>query len=109
MKFFVPGTKNDQEAENVYGILRKKMTQHRYQPNDARIYEIAFEDNGQTITETVGKHSSIASEPIVAIFETEDVYLICTTNRGILRGMPLLAGKWATVRAEPFEADAAGN
>ncbi|WP_234733190.1 hypothetical protein [Tellurirhabdus bombi] len=105
MKFFVPATKDNKEAENVYSILQKKIRQANYKPTDARVYSITFEDNGQELTETVGKSSPIAHENVVAIFETEDIYLICTTNRGILRGLPIAAGKWAITRAELFDAE----
>ncbi|WP_128545181.1 hypothetical protein [Larkinella soli] len=105
MKFFVPGTKDEKEAENVYSILRKNMVKKGYQPNDSRIYEIEFDDNGMRLTETVGKPSSSAGESVVAIFNSGDLYLICTTNRGVLRGLPMLAGEWAIVRVETFESE----
>jgi hypothetical protein len=105
MKFFVPATKDAKEAENVYGILQKKIRQAKYNPTDVRVYSITFEDNGQELTETVGQSSPIAHENVAAIFETEDVYLICTTNRGILRGLPIAAGKWAITQVETFDAE----
>ncbi|GAB3331720.1 hypothetical protein GCM10027299_37630 [Larkinella ripae] len=103
MKFFVPATKNPDEAEKVYGILRKAMLKHRYETSDQRIYSITFDDNGFSLTETVGQPSETSGEPIVAIFQAGDLYLICTNNRGVLRGMPMIAGEWAVTNVELFE------
>lgn len=103
MKFFVPATKNDAEAEKVYGILRKSMQKHRYETTDQRIYSITFDDNGFSLNETVGKPSETSGETIVAIFQAGDLYLICTNNRGVLRGMPMIAGEWAVTNVELFE------
>ncbi|MGV3559020.1 hypothetical protein [Larkinella arboricola] len=103
MKFFVPATKNPEEAEKVYGILRKSMLKHRYETTDQRIYSITFDDNGFSLTETVGKPSETSGETIVAIFQSGDLYLICTNNRGVLRGMPMIAGEWAVTNVELFE------
>jgi hypothetical protein len=106
MKFFVPATKNPEEAEKVHGILRKAMLKHRYETTDLRIYSITFDDNGMRQTETVGKPSETSGETIVAIFQSGDIYLICTNNRGVLRGMPMIAGEWAVTNVELFEVGA---
>jgi len=44
-------------------------------------------------------------EQLVAILES-NAYLLCTMNRGVARGEPILVGKSEVVRIEDFNADA---
>ncbi|GAA4405717.1 hypothetical protein GCM10023187_24400 [Nibrella viscosa] len=104
MKFFVPAVKDETEAEKVYGILRKKVIQqHGYQPGPARLYQLVYEENGQEFTDTVGEPSPFGGERVVAIFQAEDKYLVCTANKGVVKGLPMMVGDWAVVRVVPFE------
>ena len=104
MKFFVPATKDSQEAEKAYLALRRKMAQtHGYTPGPARLYQLVYEDNGQEYTETVGEASAFGGERIVAIFQAEDKYFVCTANKGVVKGLPMMVGDWAVVRVVPFE------
>ena len=107
MNFFIPSTKDPQEAEKVYEILKKKLAkQHGYETDAGRFYEIEYEENGMQMTNTVGKMDLTIGETVVAILQAGDRYLICTPSRGLLRGHPLVIGDWSVVRVEPFDESA---
>ena len=57
--------------------------------SDRRIFSIAYQKRGEDYYVEVGKPDPRNGELVVAILESM-IYLICTPNRGVLRGMPLL-------------------
>ncbi len=100
MKFFIP-TIESEKAEDFlentiirfvesqgYKVLRKK-----------KIYSIIFQHKGETLIDMVGQKSKSNNEPVFAILETNDFYLVCTTNRGVLGGEPMLTAKTQTTVA----------
>ena len=42
-------------------------------------------------------------DPVVAIFDADQCYKICTAERGVLRGEPVLAGKVPGTSVTYFE------
>lgn len=94
MKFFIP-TIEPENAEDFLenSVIRFIETQGFKIIRDKRIYSITFKHNGKLFTDTVGKISLSNNESIFVILETEQMYLVCTTNRGILRGEPMITGK----------------
>ena len=60
--------------------------------SDRRIFSIAYVHNGKDSYAEVGKADPDIGETILVILESNS-YLVCTQNRGVLRGMPLLVGK----------------
>jgi len=104
MTFFVPSTKDEAEAEKVYDILRRKLAaQHRYEASPDRIYELEYEETGHRSVLTVGKSDFTLGEVVVAIFRADDRYLVCTPNRGLLKGQPMVVGDWLVLRTEAFD------
>ena len=94
MEFFIPNSKNTETSEKVYKAL--------IESNNAiitkkRIYKIIFDDKGKRMTAQVGKqidkHYKEENQTVIAIVETESLYCICTSSRGIVAGVPIYIGK----------------
>jgi hypothetical protein len=69
---------------------------------DRRIYRLRYVHNGQELTAEVGKPEPLTGEPIIVILDS-DPYLICTPNRGVARGTPILAGRGAVREVVDFD------
>ncbi len=69
------------------------MKKQGYDIKDRPVYEISFLHDGNRNIETVGNKSMINNEIVVAIFESNNLFLVCTYNRGVARGEPIKAGK----------------
>ena len=102
MKFFVPSAENENEAEDTYQATRKFAVENCWPVTDRRIQAIGFRDKGRSVTAEVGKIEPITGETVVAIFESR-AYLVCTPNRGVLRGMPILVGRHEISSVTDFE------
>jgi hypothetical protein len=93
MKFFIPAAEDEKQAERVY-ISIAKFVQAPILKN--RIYKLSWIHNGKQMNCEIGKNivgdSRFNQEPVVAIFDCGDLYKICTANRGVIRGEPILAG-----------------
>ncbi len=100
MKFFIPHTQVSgqidlpDEAEAIYqGVI--KFAEANMQPrkiSPERIYSIETEVDGRGCILKVGD-SKIFGEKVVAILLAEDIYLVCTENRGVLREAPAFFGE----------------
>ncbi len=94
MKFFVPAAEDDAQAERVY----KSIAEFVKAPiNDERIWKLEWIHNSMSMQCEVGKpmpsYYETGDDPVLAIFDCGNFYIICTTNRGGVRGEPILAGK----------------
>lgn len=97
-KFFVPLAKSDAEAEEVYRSVVKFAEETTGWPIEKdRIYSLAYTHNGQRYNAVVGANEPRTGELVIAILKST-AYLICTPNRGVVEGMPILA--------DPREAEA---
>jgi len=85
MKFFVPATDNEKEAETLYKEIRQFARKNTSPLTDRRIQIISFRDKGRLVSAEVGKIDPIVGETVVAILETIEPgpYLVCTPNRGV--------------------------
>lgn len=98
MKFFVPAAESDEQAERVYKSFADF---NSALVKDERIWKLSWEHNGEEMFCEVGgplpSYYGTANEPVLAIFDCDSVYKICTENRGGVRGESVLAGKgWNT-------------
>lgn len=106
MKFFVPAADNEELAETTYQGVRRFMLENMGPLLPTRYYAIFYEHNGVERRARVGDPEPLTGEVVVAIFRTERAngpFLICTPNRGVFRGDPVLAS--GDARAIHFEAD----
>ena len=94
-KFFIPAASNARRAESFYESIKKlakETTGGDVTPR--RIFAIAYEHDGGQYHAEVGKPEPREGELVIAILETNAMpYLICTPNRGVLRGMPYFVRK----------------
>jgi hypothetical protein len=104
MKFFMPGVKDDKTAENLYSGIRKFVFQKiDFELTDRRFFSLDYLHDGKHYVAQVGQHSSMTGEMVVAIFESNDLYLVCTPTRCVFRGEPILVGKHAVTSITDFD------
>jgi hypothetical protein len=92
MKFFVPAAKDAKQTEEVWGATKKFAEQNLgWEISDRRVLSIEYVHDGQNLWAEVGHQDPRTKEPVIVILES-GTYLVCTPNRGVLRGMPMLVG-----------------
>jgi hypothetical protein len=103
-KFFIPMAETSEQAERVYEATRRHISapaQH------SKIYALSWQHNGQAMTCRVGEplpsYYRTGDDVVVAIFDAGNLYMICTAERGVLRGSPVLAGKDIQSHATYFD------
>ena len=94
MKVFVPQATDAAEAERVFEAIEK----FNYAPRQVRrIAALAWEHNGKKYSCEVGAEAptyyGTGAEPVVAILDCGQLYKVCTTSRGVLRGEAIFVGK----------------
>lgn len=105
MKFFVPGAKDEVQAERLYQVGKSLMETHFGPLGEARYCEVEYLHNGEMFRSRVGEPHQRTGEVVCAIFRSggpQGCFLICTPNRGWLRGNPILAGDGEMTRASEF-------
>jgi len=89
-KFFIPKAKDDAQAQEVWKCVKKFAEETLdWDISDRRIFSIAYQKHGKDYCVEVGKPDPRNGELVVVILESM-TYLVCTPNRGVLRGTPLL-------------------
>ena len=103
MKFFVPGASNEMEAERIWNatVAFAKHTSG-WDIVDRKIFQISYVHEGKSYLDEVGKPNQRNKEVVCAILES-NAYLVCTGNRGVLSGEPILVGKSPMVSVKDFE------
>lgn len=104
MKFFIPNMQDKpEESEKIYKAIKDfaKETEG-WDSTGRRIFRISYHHNGKLYNAEVGKINNVNHEPVVAILEST-TYLICTPNRGVIRGEPILVGSEEITSIEDFE------
>ena len=99
----MPLADGEAEAESVYEWLRRSV-QAPVQPR--RILRLEWQHDGEIVVCEVGKpmpeHYELGVEPVLAIFDTENCYMICTPSRGV-DGTPVIANHGLVWAATYFE------
>lgn len=93
MKFFIPLVEEDAQAEGVIAAA-SRFTGHPIP--SPRIYSIAYKHNGKSMKATVGESPNLyyhEEGPVICILGDETLYAVCTKNRGVGRGEPILVGR----------------
>ena len=103
MKFFVPFSKNKQQAFEVYdGIVKFNKEQLGREIINRKIYSIYYKHDNKYFTAKVGDQEPRTGEIVVAILESDILFYICTPNRGVVRGEPILVGKVEIISVSEF-------
>ncbi|MEH2260412.1 hypothetical protein [Nostoc sp.] len=94
MKFFVPAAKDAIKAEQVYSALAQSV---KVPITEKRIWKLQWRDKEIDMECEVGKSLpssyQTGKELVLAIFECENLYKICTLTRGGVKGEPILVVK----------------
>jgi hypothetical protein len=102
MKFFVPGADDNEKTEEIYTATKKFAISNCGPITDRKIQNLTFKDHGKIVHAEVGQIEPITGETVVAILEA-NTYLICTPNRGVLKGIPILVGKHEVISTTDFD------
>ncbi len=103
-EFFVPHADTPEQAEKVWQGIKKFAEDNMDRTvGDERIQRIDYQHDGGSHTAEVGKVDQRTNEPVFAILDAGDLYLVCTANRGTLRGLPILVGKGSAFFVENFD------
>ena len=100
MQFFVPDPADPAKAERLYASIKAFAVSQNDSVQERRIYGLTYRHNSKQYNVKVGDIHPLNGEQVIAIFRQERLsgcYLICTANRGVVRGGPILAGDdWDT-------------
>ncbi len=104
MEFFIPKMENKDEESKLYDSIKKfaKETTGR-DIRDRKIYSIKWRHGREDCEAQVGEIQHRQGEIVMAILESEAIYLVCTWNRGVRRGEPLLVGRQELLSITDFE------
>ena len=95
MKFFVPHTKDDKQAEEVYSATRKFVAEQMgAKLSPRKVFRLEYVHNGKREQAEVGRENPVNHETtMVILFDPQrDLYYVCTPDRAVLRGGPILVG-----------------
>ena len=103
MKFFVPRARTPERAEEIYAAIKMFAAQTLgWKISGRRIYSIEYFHNGKDGLAEVGAITNVNGEEVMAILES-NAFLVCTLNRGVRRGEPILVGIDEVSEVEEFD------
>jgi hypothetical protein len=94
--FFLPSASDAEQAEQVYQQIRKAIGGL----TERRIYSLQFRDKGRVSVATVG--NTYDGKTVIAIFESQGLYYVCTPDRGVMSSMPYMVGTDEVLGVEDF-------
>ena len=104
-KFFDPAARDRAQAEEMRAVIRRFLETQRRQTSDRRIFRLNYVHNGELRVAQVGElFGPELPETVIAIFEGEGIFYVCTPNRGVRRDEPVLVGASGT-RVTDFDPD----
>ncbi len=86
MQFFVPGIADRDEAEALYGVLKRLAIEAHGRMTERRIHSLSFTQRGALRTASVGETDAATGEACVAIFEGAGSALYYVYVEGPIRG-----------------------
>ncbi len=105
-EFFVPDAADGKQAEEIWRATAAFATENLERAvTNRRIYRLSYRHDGSSYEAIVGREDQRERETILCILETDGLYLICTHNRGVRRGLPMLVGGHAVDEIEDFAAE----
>ena len=103
MKFFIPAAEDATQAEEVYQSIRRFVSEQVGRLTNKRIFLIQFSHGGKQYNLAVGdRFEDLRGERVIAILEGR-IYYVCTPNRGVVRGGPMLVDRAFVTHIEEFE------
>ena len=99
MKFWVPAADTQEQETQVYDAIKSHLKDGLgAEFSDRKIQKIDWTHEGKAFSAEVGEDAPAyfngIGELVIAIFyePLRNLYHICTPNRGVLRGLSILAG-----------------
>jgi hypothetical protein len=109
MKFFIPRIGPD-NAEVFYSGMRSFLVDEWGFPlTPRRVQRLTYTSKGQRHDVAVGKQLPAGHETVYAIFETPELYLICTPQHGIAGLPPVQVKRKDTIEVADFDAGEASR
>jgi hypothetical protein len=103
MKFFIPHADGAEQENMVYTRIRSNARENTgWEIHNEKIFLLEYSHEGIDYVAEVGKINKQAGEEVVAILASS-TYLICTRNRGVIRGGAIKVGRSEVTRVEKFE------
>lgn len=103
--FFIPNAADDAERDRVYDAI----VRFNGVPAPQRFYSISYYHNARHLVATVGEPDPLEGNTVIAILRDGSYqnapYLICTPDRGVIRGGPIFADGSLRTVATPFTSD----
>ena len=100
MKFYIPDIT---DPEGLYEGVIKFMKSQGFEVDESRYKKIVYTHNGKEHTDIVGSMNTAINEKVLLILKAGQMFLVCTVNRGVLRGEPMLVGTHSILDFEKFE------
>jgi hypothetical protein len=103
MNFFVPHTKNEEQASKLYEASKTFCEEQTgWKVTSKRIFTLRYRHDGTEYLAQVGSKDYSEGE-VLCIFESEVTYFVCTSHRGVLTGPPILVGREEISDIEYFD------
>jgi hypothetical protein len=103
MKFLIPAESDRTKAEELYNLIREIAKDATgWEIADHRIFSLDLYDKGRPCHLEVGKPAPMNGELVIAIFDS-NAFLVCTRNRGVAKGEPIMLGKHEPFSVQEFE------
>ena len=113
MKYFLPPQKDEKLENKAYDAIKKFAKETTgwditdrttgWDITDRKIYHIKYRHEGKDYEAKIGERETRQGETVIAILESTVTFLVCTPNRGVKRGMPILVGKEEIISITDFE------
>jgi hypothetical protein len=108
MKFFIPGANAAEQEQQVYSGIKTFLGKELgAQFSDRRVHILRWRHDGKEYEAEVGKTTNFNGEVVIAIlYETQrDLYHVCTSNRGVVCNMSILAGGHSVKNCVDFDSE----
>jgi hypothetical protein len=95
MKFFIPDIDDKEQEQRIYEAIRKFLAKKEgANLSDRKIFSLSYYHKGKIGYAEVGMPSLANGETVKAILDepSRRLYSVCTNNRGVIRGIPILVG-----------------
>ncbi len=103
MQFFLPHTADEALALETFESIRKYAEETTgWTVSSRKIFSLRYHHEPTDHYAEVGKNDPSIGEEIIAILHSY-TFLICTRNRGVLRGLPIQVGENEVYEATDFE------
>jgi len=106
-KFFIPVAGSKADEEEVYLAIKKFVEKQTGAfLSSRRVFNLTHREGQEEILAEVGMIYPTNGEQVAAILYEENwrLYYICTTDRGVGKGIPILCGEEDIISCEDFEA-----